>query len=522
MRQNLPVTQREHPFPDGTTLMSMTDPRGKIVYANAAFVAISGYAREELVGQPHNIVRHPDVPAAAFADMWTTLKAGQAWTGIVKNRRKNGDHYWVRANVAPIVRDGQTVGYLSVRTRPTADEIQGSEALYRQIREGRAKGLAIQCGLLVRTGAGALLSLRQRMSLAWRVHLGCLLAALPAVGAAVASAAPAPVVAAVAACAAVGALAADWWLLQQLVRPIRSVAEQALKVATGQPGTAVLLDRADDVGMLMRSINQSGLNLRSLVDDVAHQVDGLGTASREIAAGNLDLSQRTEQTAASLEETAASMQQMTGNVRQTADSAGVAHDLAAEATEAAAHGGAAVGLMVATMSEISGSSTRIGEIVGVIDGIAFQTNLLALNAAVEAARAGEQGRGFAVVAAEVRALAKRSAEAAREIKRLITESQERVEAGNRQAGDTGAAMERLVGQVRRVGDLLGEISSAAREQSDGIGQVNSAVSELDRSTQQNAALVEQTAAAAASLRQQAQALSEAVAVFDMGAKTARG
>ncbi|MGC4080058.1 MAG: methyl-accepting chemotaxis protein [Rubrivivax sp.] len=516
MRQNLPVTQREHPFPDGTTLMSMTDPRGKITYANAAFVAISGYSREELVGKAHNIVRHPDVPPAAFADMWKTLNAGQAWTGIVKNRRKNGDHYWVRANVAPIVRDGRIVGHLSVRTRPTAEEIQGAEALYKEIREGRAKGLAIECGLLVRTGLGALLSIRQRMSLAWRVRLGVLVAALPAVAAAAAVGAAAPVIVAVAAAAAAGALAAGLWLRQQVTQPIGVAAEQSLKVATGQPGSTQLLDRADDVGMLLRSVNQSGLNLRSLIDDVANQVDGLGNASREIAAGNLDLSQRTEQTAASLQQAAASMQQMTGNVRQTADSAAAAHDLAEQATAAAANGGQAVGQMVATMTEISGSSARIGEIVGVIDGIAFQTNLLALNAAVEAARAGEQGRGFAVVAAEVRALAKRSAEAAREIKRLIAESQERVEAGNRQAGDTGAAMDRLVQQVRRVGDLLAEISAAAREQSEGIGQVNEAVNGLDRSTQQNAALVEETAAAAASLRQQAVALSEAVAVFDQG------
>ena len=513
MRQNLPVTQREYPFPDGTTLMSFTDPKGRILYANAAFVGVSGFAREELIGQPHNVVRHPDMPPEAFADMWRTLKEGQSWSALVKNRRRDGDHYWVRANATPVVRDGRVVGYISVRTKPAADEIAAADALYRRMREGRAGGLKLRRGIVV----SAWSAWSRTLPLAWRVRAGCALAVLPALAGAAAAGLPAASLAVVAGLALLGGLGANALLQRQVTRPIVTIAAQAQSVAAGQPGSAVQFDRVDEIGMLMRSVNQAGLNLRSLVDDVAHQVDGLENASREIAAGNLDLSLRTEQTAASLQQTAGSMEQITGNVRETADNAGAAHALAAAATAAAAAGGEAVGRMVQTMAGINSGSARIGEIVGVIDGIAFQTNLLALNAAVEAARAGEQGRGFAVVAGEVRALAQRSAAAAREIKQLIDASLAEVDAGNRQASETGAAMERLVGQVRRVGDLLAGISAAAREQSEGVGSVNAAVSELDRSTQQNAALVEQTAAAAASLRQQAHALSEAVGVFDAGA-----
>ena len=295
--------------------------------------------------------------------------------------------------------------------------------------------------------------------------------------------------------------------------PIGRLARQAQCVASGQSTLHPELGRIDDIGMLMRSINQAGLNLRSLLDDVSGQVGGLTTASSEIAAGNNDLSARTEQAAASLQQTAASMEEMTATVRQSVESARTAAELAGTACAAASEGGQVVGGVVATMDQISASSRRIADITSTIDTIAFQTNLLALNAAVEAARAGEQGRGFAVVAGEVRALAQRSAGAAREIKALVDASVQGVEAGNRQVVDAGAAMERIVTQVRRVGDLISEISNSSAEQSQGLGQVNAAVGELDRVTQQNAALVEQSAAAADSLSVQAVALRDAVHAF---------
>jgi methyl-accepting chemotaxis protein len=270
-------------------------------------------------------------------------------------------------------------------------------------------------------------------------------------------------------------------------------------------------------GSLLHALQQMVVSLRQLVGQVRVATDSIGTASTEIAMGNQDLSSRTEQTASNLEETAASMEQLTSTVRNSADAARQANQLAASAAQIASRGGEVVSQVVSTMDDINHSSKKINDIIGVIDGIAFQTNILALNAAVEAARAGEQGRGFAVVAGEVRNLAQRSAQAAKEIKGLIGASVERVEAGSRLVADAGQTMSEIVGSVQRVSDIIGEITAAAGEQSDGIAQVNTAVSQLDQMTQQNAALVEQSAAAAQSLREQAARLAETVQVFQVEA-----
>jgi len=255
--------------------------------------------------------------------------------------------------------------------------------------------------------------------------------------------------------------------------------------------------------------------LRTLVGQVQQAAGSIATASDEIALGNQDLSQRTEQTAASLQQTASSMELLTGTVQHSAESSRQASGLAANAAEVAVRGGAVVAQVVQTMGEISDSSRRIGDITGVIDSIAFQTNILALNAAVEAARAGEQGRGFAVVASEVRSLAQRSADAAKEIKALIGASVERVEGGSRLVAQAGETMTEIVASVRRVSDIVAEITSAAAEQAGSIGQVGQSVSHLDQMTQQNAALVEESAAASQSLRDQAGRLTEAVSRFKL-------
>ncbi len=269
----------------------------------------------------------------------------------------------------------------------------------------------------------------------------------------------------------------------------------------------------DEPAELLRSLEQMRVVLAGLVGEVRQASHAIGVSSGEVAAGNTDLSSRTEQTASSLQQTASSMEQLTATVQQSASAAGQANQLATAAVDAARRGGTVVAQVVSTMDEINTSSHRIVDIIGTIDGIAFQTNILALNAAVEAARAGEQGRGFAVVAGEVRSLAQRSATAAREIKDLIGASVARVEDGTRQVQAAGGSMEEIVGGVQRVSDIIADISSTSREQSDGIGQVNSAVGHLDQMTQQNAALVEQSAAAAQSLQAQAQRLIEVVAAF---------
>jgi len=304
-----------------------------------------------------------------------------------------------------------------------------------------------------------------------------------------------------------------------------SVARSVLRQLGGDPTVAIAAmqkvsagDLATDLqdappGSLLEALRRMTASLREAIGEVRVATDSITTASSEIATGNQDLSLRTEQTASHLQETASSMEQLTGTVKQTADSARTANQLASSASDSAAKGGEVVAQVVATMDEINASSKKIVDIIGVIDGIAFQTNILALNAAVEAARAGEQGRGFAVVASEVRSLAQRSANAAKEIKTLIGTSVAKVDSGSKLVQDAGGAMSEIVRSVRRVSDIIGEISVAAAEQSDGIGQVNGAVTNLDQMTQQNAALVEQSTAAAESLKEQAQRLQQAIGSF---------
>jgi len=291
-------------------------------------------------------------------------------------------------------------------------------------------------------------------------------------------------------------------------------------VAAGDLSRHVEPGAADEVGHLLAQVAAMQSRLAEMVRQIRSSTDNISTASTEIASGNQDLSARTEQTASNLQQAASSMEQLTGTVKQSADSARQANQLASSAAEVAARGGKVVSEVVATMDEINASSKKIADIIGVIDGIAFQTNILALNAAVEAARAGEQGRGFAVVAGEVRNLAQRSAQAAKEIKGLIGASVDKVESGSKLVADAGLTMQEIVGSVQRVTDIIGEITAAASEQSDGIGQVNSAVTQLDQMTQQNAALVEESAAAAESLKEQAMRLAQVVGTFRLDDKPA--
>ncbi len=897
MRINKPVTDREYVLREGASLVSKTDLKGIITYANRDFIEASGFGEQELMGAPHNLVRHPDMPPEAFADLWATLKAGRPWNGLVKNRRKNGDHYWVEANVTPIKENGQTVGYMSVRNKPAQAQVEEAAKVYRLFREGKAGNLKIQRGEVVKPGKFGSLNVFKKLTIKSRLAfvIGFMALLLIGIGGtglyglgasnavtsriysdymrpvqqlsridklalrnrtAIMSAVlnpsdqeirddleryeknraeidklwqaylltvtspegkrlaskfgesrtkyvqeglvPAaralkarnmrealrivlekirPLYAAVSEDAdqliafqftgaqrefeqaqrwdssirtafivliAAGILLAAWLgftLIRSIVRPLNAAIGHFEQIAQGNYHNRIEIERDDEVGQVLEALKamqvklgvdvaetkriaNENLRIRNALDNVstnvmiadpdlniiymnksivpmlstaendirkdlpnfsvsrlmggnidafhknpAHQrqllssftgshratirlggrtfslvaspiineqgerlgsvvewtdrtvevateqevaeivaaaaqgdftkrmelagkdgffkqlgeginqlmetssaglaevvrmlgalsraelteritseyagtfgqlkddsnttvdrlkdivirikesTDAINTASKEIAAGNSDLSQRTEQQASSLEETASSMEQLTSTVKQNAENAKQANQLAKGASEIALKGGEVVNDVVHTMDAINESSRKIVDIISVIDGIAFQTNILALNAAVEAARAGEQGRGFAVVAGEVRNLAQRSAAAAKEIKGLIGDSVEKVEGGSKLVEQAGHTMEEIVAAVKRVTDIMAEISAASLEQSAGIEQVNIAITHMDEMTQQNAALVEQAAAAAESLEEQAHNLAEAVGVFrldDMG------
>ncbi len=900
MRVNMPVTGREYVLRDDETIVSTTDLKGLITLVNDDFVRVSGFSRAELLGAPQNIVRHPDMPAEAFADFWKTLQSGRPWTGLVKNRCKNGDHYWVRANATPIFQNGQITGYLSVRVKPTRQEVEAAESGYRPFREGKARGLAIEDGRITRTnligrmqkmfnnvtlrtrlvstlafmmalmlaiGGLGLLNLdrsseqiariyddgvmaqrlanrvrnliaenRAQVALALQhdpaapaarlhdhpigTHLEAIAAnrariteamgeleklplapehkqllaeavaargafidnglqpalsalqegryleaaqllttrinplykdvdertrgfiqALVDEGAAVRSEADRRndtmrvVTIALLLLALAGAAVSGTILLRVIIRPLQRATGVFGLIAEGNYRNDIVIDRQDEIGRVLEALKtmqtkldfdvaeakrvaDENLRVRIALDNVsanvmmadrarnivymnravealfkgveedirkqlpqfdagrlmgsnidafhknpAHQAqllstftstyrstlkiggrtmtvvanpvinergerlgavvewgdrtaevaveeevaglvnaaasgdlsrrlslegkagfflqlseginrlvetaergmsevarvlgalsegdlsrrmegdyqglfgelkdsvnttserlaeivlqireatDAINTAAREIASGNTDLSARTESQASSLEETASSMDELTSTVKQNAENARQANQLARGASDIAVKGGEVVGEVVSTMGAIAESSKKIADIISVIDGIAFQTNILALNAAVEAARAGEQGRGFAVVAGEVRSLAQRSAGAAKEIKGLIGDSVDKVNGGHRLVEQAGATMQEIVEAVKRVTDIMGDITAASMEQSQGIEQVNGAVAQMDEMTQQNAALVEEAAAAAESLQDQAGSLSEAVSVF---------
>ena len=507
MRNNSPVTGTEYLMQVGQSIVSKTDTKGRITYVNPAFIKVSGFPEDELLGKAHNIVRHPDMPQQAFADLWRTLQAGEPWTGMVKNRRKNGDFYWVVANVVPVKEDGRVVGYMSVRTAPTREQVAAASELYRKFSAGEQGALVIRGGRAVRTGLVARLEGLLRLPLGRRLGLafGMQALLLAALGLA-ADGAPWRILAGL----GVLAMLAAWASLRRaILAPLRTALDTVHALAGGDLSHLPEARGTDELSQLLRALRQLNINLQAIVGDVRSNVRSIEQATRDIAAGNVDLAGRTEAQAASLGQIAAA-------ARQNTDGAVRADELVGAAARVAGRGGQAVDSVGATMGQISTSATRIVDIIGLIDGIAFQTNILALNAAVEAARAGEQGRGFAVVAGEVRSLAQRSAGAAKEIKGLIEESVRQVGAGDVLVGEAGQTMRQVVGSVQGAAAIMHDITLASREQGSGIAEVNAAMAELDAITRRNAVLVEESAAASNSVAEQAAHLSQALAVFKFG------
>jgi len=727
MKINEPVTDQEVKLRDGQELVTKTNLKGIITYTNPDFIEISGFSREELVGKNHNLVRHPDMPPAAFKDLWETLKLGRPWSKLVKNRCKNGDYYWVKANVTPIFRNGEIVEYMSVRTRPSAEEVEQASALYAKLKRNEtsipspsrvastnlsgeiskfamiavvlaliinavlffagAPSIALMAGpivafLIMLWGASSCLNnrvitpLNEAKRHMLDVTEGEYLASIPLdepgetgelkrivkilavklgyeVNDAKEAAKRSQRIKVALDNVSSNVMLADndgeiiycndavinmmrnaqedireklpefnadtilgsnfdifhenpehqrrmldglkstfngkikvgkrsfrlianpviddqkdrlgtvveWMditdqliaeeqveqliekashgelderldvqiytgfmqniasgvnqMLDAVVEPLREVKRVLNALSEGDLTQQMSGDFRGEFSELNDSLNSSIRNLNHMVGEIRSAGRSITTGASEISSGNATLSSRTEAQAASLQETAASMEQMTSTVKQNADNADEARVLATDAQTLAEKGGVISNKVVTSMGDIRASSTKIAEIIGVIDEIAFQTNLLALNAAVEAARAGEQGRGFAVVASEVRSLAQRSASAAKEIKELISDSVEKVEEGGLFVDESGKALAEIMDSIKNVSTIISEIAAASREQAIGIEQVNIAVTQMDEGTQQNAALVEQVAAASSSMEEQAGQLQGLVNQFEV-------
>ncbi|MBN9694325.1 MAG: methyl-accepting chemotaxis protein [Zoogloea sp.] len=489
MKLNQPVTQREVSFPSGRYLVSKTDTRGVITYANEAFVDISGFSRAELIGQHHNLVRHPDMPPEAFADLWGTLKSGLPWHGLVKNRCKNGDFYWVKAAVVPIRKDGQVVGYMSVRTEPSREQVRQAEMLYGQIREQRARFPTVRPGLLGR------FSFSTRL---WAIMGGISLLsagfAIPAL-AGLLQADMLPVVGAAALLNSLAAITIGIYFTIKIDRPLTRAVDFFNRVAEGKLTNEVDVTSRDETGLLFCQLAGMQVNLLAMLDDIAMTADTIEARSRDLEQQIAQVSEQSAHQFDDAQSVTAATEQLSVSVREVASNATDTSDAANRVQSLIETGNQRIGQTVsmtrqvvdamaqsgATVTALSQAIQQIGKVTGVISALASQTNLLALNAAIEAARAGEQGRGFAVVADEVRTLAERTASSTQEITATVDQIQ----------AMSGLAVEAMAAARREVEATITHLQQGAGD----LGNVTGAADEVtERSRQISSATVEQTQA----------------------------
>jgi aerotaxis receptor len=517
----------EYILPDGEVIITHTDPSSRITYANQAFLRASGFDLDEVLGSPQNIVRHPDMPREVFADLWKTIKSGRPWTGVVKNQRKDGGVYWVRAHITPIVQNGVIAGYMSVRVRPTVDEIRSASALYADIRARRMRG-QLEGGVLEKRGLAGFVSRACDMGLGAGTILFVGTASLLALAAAWLALTSSALTDAARIAIGVLALVAGTltsmnliYVYVRVVAPLRALSATALKLVTGDLGARFQPHGDKEIRALGAVLSHMGMKFTGVLKDSLQAACAMREQVGSIVASNMQLADRTSEHAASLEETVASIEQLASAVTRNADGAIEANAIASGSADVTQRASRVVGELATTMGAIRESSKRIAEIVGIIDGIAFQTNLLALNAAVEAARAGEQGKGFAVVAQEVRHLAQRSAASAKDIRDLIAASVGSVDQGAQLAEQAEASMNEAIAVVLKVSKIVSDIEQSTREQHLGLRQINRAIERMDEITREDADMAQEIRGATQDLQLHSEQVVQAASAFELNSADGR-